>query len=782
MRLSWLFLLLWLCLHSLSAQTPLAIGEWRSHLPFRFGRSVTQSSTKLYYAADVALLELDKSDLSTRYITKVEGLSNAGIQWVRYHPGSDVLAVIYSNSVIDLVRPGGIVTLNQIRNFTNLSGQRQINGTFVAGSAQLYLAASYGVSLINLTRNEFEFTTFTGIPVHAVATLQSRVYAATNEGVYQSPVMGTANIADFNNWTLLGPAQGFPSAYRSTALTVWKGQLVAGVENAIVRWDGNQTTEILHNEPGVNLRFLNGEGNLLLAGYGNCNQFGCNNAKGLYFEPGGGSGQLASFCVSVPNWALEDQQGRVWFADAFNGFRYVNRPNEGCRILEFNTPRAVNNYEIKVRKGEVWVTAGGVDQTFTAIGSRLGFYSFIDGIWNVFTPDNTPALRGDDPNDPNDDLTDFMPLAFHPKENKVYAGSFREGLAEYDGANVRIYTKNNSTLRTAVGDETRTRVGGLVFDKNDNLWVANHRAPRPISVLKKDGTWQSFALSCDQTEIHQAAIDFAGNKWFVSSSSAAGLLVFHEGDLQVNGDEKCRVISQANSNLPTNSTNCITVDLEGDVWVGTTQGVIVFECSDPFNANCTGMLRVVNRNGFNARLLETEDVLCIAVDGADRKWVGTRNGAYLLSPTGAEEILYFNTSNSPLPDNFVRTIGIDHETGEVYFGTLRGIVSYRSDAVEGTRFQVNPIKVFPNPVRPEYDGPISIKGLTRDALVKITDVNGQLVYETQALGGQAIWDGRDFEGRRAQTGVYLVFVVSNPRLAGFDARPERAVAKVLFVN
>lgn len=781
LKFSWVILIC--CTIPAMAQQPLAIGEWRSHLPFRVGRSVTQSNDNIYYASDQALLVLDKTDLSTRFLTKTEGLSNAGIDLVKYHPGSDVLAVVYSNSVIDLVKPDGITTLNQIRNFTNLPGQKRINQAFADGADKLYLATSYGVSSIDVNREEFEFTTFTGVKVNAVVVFQNRLYAATDEGIYVAPAPGTRNIADFNNWDFLGLEEGFPDDYHAGALAVWNDKLYADVNDALVRWEGDQLTEIFV-EPGTALRFLSAEGNVLLAGFGNCTAFGCPNAKTLFFNSNGSMGTLAAGCVSVPLGAIEDQQGRIWFADAFNGFRYVTQVSDAvCKILEFNTPRTPNNYQIAVRKGEVWVAAGGVDATFTARGSRQGFYSFIEGIWTAYTPDTRQELKGRNAGDSNDDFTDFMPIAFHPRLNKLFAGSFREGLVELSGDTIRLYDELNSTLGRAVGDETRTRVGGLAFDRNENLWLANHRSEQPIAVFKKDGSWQSFAPSCNLTEIHQVAIDPAGNKWFVSSNSATGLLVFNEGDLNVNGDERCRIIAQTNSNLPSNLTNCVAVDLEGDVWVGTAQGVVIFECGDPFNTvQCAGSLRLVERNGFFARLLSTEDVLSIAVDGADRKWVGTRNGVYLLSPTGEEEIAFFNTDNSPLPDNLVGAIGIDGISGEVFFGTPRGIVSYRSDATEGTRFQTAAVEVFPNPVRPEYNGDIAIKGLTRDAIVKITDVNGQLVFETTALGGQAIWDGRDFNGRRVQTGVYLVFSVSNSRFAGFDGRPEKATAKILFVN
>jgi hypothetical protein len=192
-------------------------------------------------------------------------------------------------------------------------------------------------------------------------------------------------------------------------------------------------------------------------------------------------------------------------------------------------------------------------------------------------------------------------------------------------------------------------------------------------------------------------------------------------------------------------------------------------------------LKIVERDGNTAYLLETENVQAIAVDGANRKWVGTSNGLFLLSPDGEDELAYFTTSNSPLFDNEIQSLTIDQQTGEVFIGTAKGILSYQSDAVEGKQFHSSNILVYPNPVRPEYQGPIAIKGLARDAVVKITDINGKMVYETNAQGGQAIWDGRDYNGRRAKTGIYLVFSSSNPFNIGFG-NPDSAVAKILFVN
>ena len=208
--------------------------------------------------------------------------------------------------------------------------------------------------------------------------------------------------------------------------------------------------------------------------------------------------------------------------------------------------------------------------------------------------------------------------------------------------------------------------------------------------------------------------------------------------------------------MPINNVNSLAVDLDGDVWVGTNQGVVVFECgSNVFDPNCQGSKRIVQVDGFNAYLLETEIVTAIAVDGANRKWFGTKNGVFVQSPTGEEQIAFFDKDNSPLFDNTITDIAIDQINGEVFIGTANGLISLRYDATKGEVVNSKSVYAFPNPVRPDYDGPIAIKGLARDADVKITDINGQRVYETKALGGQAIWDGKDYNGKLEQVQAFI---------------------------
>jgi hypothetical protein len=220
------------------------------------------------------------------------------------------------------------------------------------------------------------------------------------------------------------------------------------------------------------------------------------------------------------------------------------------------------------------------------------------------------------------------------------------------------------------------------------------------------------------------------------------------------------------------------VDLDGSIWVGTDEGPVVFDCGDPFVESCRGNTRKVIVDGIPAPLLRYEDIISIGIDGANRKWFGTRNGIFVQSPDGVTAIDRFDTKNSPLLDNRVDELSFNPETGEMFIVTRGGIQSVKTFTTGGGRSFSSNVYAYPNPVTPGYTGPIAIKGLMRDSNVKITDMNGRLVYETKALGGQAIWDGNDYNGVRASTGVYLVFSANE----NTSLSPDAVVTKILLVD
>jgi hypothetical protein len=273
-------------------------------------------------------------------------------------------------------------------------------------------------------------------------------------------------------------------------------------------------------------------------------------------------------------------------------------------------------------------------------------------------------------------------------------------------------------------------------------------------------------------------IDELNQKWMVLPKSN-GLVCFHHGasvDNPADDRWKWYRTGKGNGNLPDNNVLCLAKDKNNFLWVGTAKGIGVIQCpQDVFtSSSCDAVLPVVQQDNFAGYLFRDEQVQHIAVDGANRKWVATQNGVWLISADAAKTIYRFTESNSPLLSNDVKQIAIDHTTGEVFFATTRGICSFRSTATDNTE-NTNNVLVFPNPVPPGYTGTIAIRGITNNAIVKITELDGRLVYQTRALGGQAIWNGKNYKGQSIATGVYLVLVSD-------DTHKEKMVTKIVFVH
>jgi hypothetical protein len=228
---------------------------------------------------------------------------------------------------------------------------------------------------------------------------------------------------------------------------------------------------------------------------------------------------------------------------------------------------------------------------------------------------------------------------------------------------------------------------------------------------------------------------------------------------------------KGSGNLPSMEVTAITEDRDGNIWIGTDNGIAIFQCTN-INEACDAYLPIVESNGFNGYLFQKETIHSISIDGANRKWIGTNNGAWLISKDGTEVLEHFTSENSPLPSNTVLSIGIEPSGGDVFFFTKNEIISYKGNATESVATQSD-IKIYPNPIAPNYNGPILIKNLVNNALVKITDINGQLVMQTRAQGGQAMWNGRDQYQLKVASGIYLVFVRD-------DTGNEKAVGKILI--
>jgi hypothetical protein len=472
--------------------------------------------------------------------------------------------------------------------------------------------------------------------------------------------------------------------------------------------------------------------------------------------------------ISFPRSATSDN-GNIWVADQFGGLSRFG--NAVTRFIPNGPPGSADG-ELVFRDQSLFAAAGSVNIAWNYQFNRKGVYTFNTEGWSYKSNLNLPPL---------DSVLDFITVAPDPVEDGVWAGSYGGGLVYFPGTGAPvIYKKNNSTLQSAIGDPSGYRVSGLAFDQDQNLWISNYGAAQNLHVRKRDGSWKAFSIPFQLSEnaVSQLVADDYHQLWIISPKGN-GLLCFNNGTTVDNtADDRWKYYRQGtgSGNLPSNNVLCIAKDKDGFIWVGTDQGIGIIQCtSDVFSAaSCDAVLPVVQFDRFAGLLFRNEIVQTIAVDGANRKWVGTKNGIWLLSADGKQVMYRFTADNSPLLSNDIKRIAINPVTGEVFIATASGICSFRSTATEGTTSK-NEVLVFPNPVPPGYAGTISIRGLPDNALVKIAELNGKLVYQTRSLGGQAIWDGKQYNGQKVASGVYLVIVRD-------DSGTEKLVTKIVITS
>ncbi|HEY6062972.1 MAG TPA: two-component regulator propeller domain-containing protein, partial [Chitinophagaceae bacterium] len=472
--------------------------------------------------------------------------------------------------------------------------------------------------------------------------------------------------------------------------------------------------------------------------------------------------------VSFPRKAILDNND-PWVADQFACLSHFGASLTYQQYI-LNSPQATASGEMLVYNNIFYATAGSVNDAWNYLYNGDGIFTFSAGNWNNINRYRYTQI---------DSLLDYVTIAIDKRDETIWAGSFGGGLLHVKPGPVFEIFKQNK-LGATVGDPTSYRVAGLAFDQDNNLWISNFGSLQPLQVRKNDGSWKSFSLpyALYGNALSQVIIDDNNYKWIVSPLGNGLICYDHGASVDNTGDDRWRRYGPGagNGNLPAGEVLCVAKDKSGFIWVGTSDGIGVIQCPEqafaaPF---CDAIWPIVPNGNFAGYLFKGQGVNSIAVDGADRKWVATKNGVFLISSDGEKIIYRFTEDNSPLLSSDVKKITIDGKTGEVYFATLKGICSFRSTATEGGETNED-VLVFPNPVPPDFSGTIAIRGLVNDAIVKITELDGRLVYQTRALGGQAVWDGRNYKGQKISSGVYLVLVND-------DNKKERTATRIFFIS
>jgi ligand-binding sensor domain-containing protein len=732
----------------LNSQSNLSIGNWTTHLPFNSGKFVTQSEEFIYYSTDFAILKINKQDLSYERLTRTEGLSDSKLNTIYFHKDQETLLVAYENATIDLITGQGVKTIVDIFNFNNIPIDKVINKISGYDENHVFISANYGLSLLDVRSGKFVFTLFTpNLKVFDCISLNNQYFMATESGIYFLELKGSEIIQNFNSWTRLDQNHGLPPNEKYFSSIKFNGSVYVSNASEIYQWKDQRFQSIFTNQDyGVN--YLSSGFNYLLAGLHckkNCGDLVAFFDTNLNYKTGNNE------CTAQNLYAIESENGTIWYADARWGFRYSEKGKDECKIITVSGPLTNNCFEIAALQDGIYVATGGVDHIFAPKYWHDGILKYKDNIWTSINS-TLPELQ-------SYQLHDILRIAEHPDKTKIYFASAGKGLLEYNRIDktYELFNESNSPLESPAGYTGSVRLSGLAFDKENTLWITDYLAgSNGLYSLNSKGEWKKYGYP--NSLFTEVKVDQNGFKWIVSRQSG-GITVFDEGDPDISTDDRKITLTNSNTEMTSNDVRTVEIDLDGDVWVGTAEGPVVFECSSSiFSGDCKGSRRKVDQDGIIYYLLSSEVITTIAIDGANRKWFGTNNnGIFVQSPGGEIQINNFNTSNSPLLDNNILDITIDPKTGEAWIASAKGLQVYRSDATHAKDFFTGTPLVYPNPVTPDYNGPIAIKGLARDSRVKITDLEGRLVFETIANGGQAIWDGNDYLGRKVSSGVYLVF-------------------------
>ena len=739
------------------------LGQWREHLSYNQARRVAATPSGIFCATPYALFRVDVADNSIDRFSKFNGLHETGVQTMAWDDLQNKLIIAYTNSNIDVLEGNTITNINAILQ-KDIPGDKTVYNIFCNGG-YAYLCDGLGIIVLNENKYEIKDTWVIGAAgnntrVNGLTTDGLFFYAATAEGLKKAAATGQ-NLSDYRNWQLLSGAGGLPAGECRDVVTL-QDAIIAQKNDSLFVLNGSSWN--LWYSPAWTISNITVSGNRLLV-----SQQQAGKGRVQVVNKSGTVEQTYSQApLAAPQQAIL-LQNEVWAADSIAGLLRLN--GAGVERYRPNSPFSVTVGDMKARNDMVWVASGMVTPTWTNSFTKNGLYRFTGEEWTNYNSSTHPAF---------DSLYDLIALAIDPVDNSPWAGSFGGGLLHLQNDNTLQVFKRNSPLPPSAIDPSRYYIGGLAFDNDHHLWISNYGASQVLSVKKADGSWRSFSppFVIPANAVSQVVTDDYNQVWIVSPGGN-GLLCFNHGPSVDNpADDKWKLYQpgKGSGNLPDNNVQCLARDKSGFIWVGTGKGIGIIQCGqEVFSVQgCDAVIPVVQQDNFAGYLFSDEQVQCIAVDGADRKWVGTKNGVWLLSADAQKIIYRFTIDNSPLPGNDVRKITIDGKTGEVFFATVNGICSFRSEATDGGSTNSN-VLVFPNPVPPGYNGAIAIRGLVDNAVVKITELNGRLVYETRALGGQAVWNGKDYNGRSVATGIYLVLVSDDPR-------QQKTAAKIVFIG
>lgn len=775
MNFRWMFYRLGLSLlvSIISLTSAAQLGTWRDHLNYNNALHLDLLGDEVFVASDNGLFVFNKVNNDISRLSKVNGLSDIGITAIKANKERGLVIVGYENGNLDIIQNKSITNFPAIKN-SSVIGDKSIRHIYFFGT-QAYISTGVGIISFNLDRLEVSDTyqlLATGSPsINEVTVLNDTMFSATDDGLFRASL--NSDLTVFANWTQdlltpspFGPIKNVSAVAGLLYINIREGDepgtYLRQSEDWIINNTSSDIIELTESPSGLTL---------------NASYF--IDVKNL---DGSLSFRISDYGDDTPmrtSQAIFDASGNLWIADKESGLIKYNE-EEGFEFIEVSGPGTNNAFKLEINDGRLWVASGFPQHPGNWNNSFLqtGFYKFYNGEWENYMPADYPVF--------SEQTISDVTVAYPDPDNPdlAYVGSWIGGmLTAQDGQILTVYDENNSSLEIReefVRPEGEGFVGvaDIVKDDDNNLWMTNGYADEPLAVLRPDGSWESFSLegNFDAGDIlTRMIVSQEGDLWMLDNRG--GVVAF--SPTREEGSHNPQLFKSGNGNggLPVDEVFSIAEDLDGEIWVGTSDGVAVFYSPfDAFSNDPSDARQIlVEQDGIFQFLLEAQSISAIAIDGANRKWIGTfGSGVFLLSEDGTEQILRFTADQSPLFSDVINDIVVDNETGEVFIATVEGILSYQGDATGGEASN-ECLTVYPNPVRETYSGPVTIEGIMRNSDIRITDMRGNLVASLVSNGGRAIWNGKNLNGERVATGVYFALVSS-------ESADSQCVSKILMIK
>lgn len=720
--------------------------SWQGYFSFNEIKDISESSTAVFAASENALFSKNAVSSQIKTTTTVDGLSGQTISAVYYSEAFKKTIIGYENGLIIIVNEidGTIIKKVDIINKQLSASIKKVNH-IMEHNGLLYVSCDFGIVQFNLATSQFGDNYFIGdngaeISVKQTAFFNGFIFAATSNGVRRADSTN-ANLIDFSQWILVNSGDWSSISTLDTEL------IAINSAGYIHRYNSNTFVGFLQlPQSSVDMRAVNH--NLFVT---------TSNSVYIY------NNQMV-LNRQITNTQLPDTNLTFSCASAVGDLFYIGTKEKGIfsSTLSGNGtfenitpigPSRNNIFSIDVTPNVLWAVYGDYDTYYNPYGlDSYGISKLSNSMWL-----NIPYSEVYD-------AKSITRILVNPSnEKQVYASSFFSGLLkiENDIPNF-LYNEKNSGLETLTFEGPSyidVRINGTAFDKTGNLWVTNSRIKNGLKVLKTNGQWQSYATStilsnAENTSYANVVIDNNNTKWI--STSNEGVIAFNES---TNTFKKMTFGTDA-GNLPAADVRSVALDTKNQLWIGTTKGLRLLSNVGSFQTE--GQLKanpiIILDDNLAQELMYEQFITSIVVDGANNKWIGTADsGLFMVSSNGQETKYHFTINNSPLPSNTINDIKINSATGEVFIATNKGMISFKGIAT-GANEDLNNVYVYPNPVRPNYSGTVKVAGLIDKANIKITDIEGNLVYETTSEGGTVEWDTTAFGRYKVASGVYMVFI------------------------